>query len=198
MIGWLSGVVRGIFGDRITLDVLGVGYEVLVPAPAALQLGGVGAKIELFIHTYVREDAIQLYGFLSLSDRELFEHLLSVTGIGAKTALGILSAIPADTLISAIQRKDVGLLQRTPGIGKKTAERLVMELRDKLQGFQVGARGALLSRIQPGTPEEEVVSALQNLGYRRSEAEAAVSRVELSKFNSFDTMLRETLKVFAR
>ena len=197
MIGWLSGSIRRISPDRATIDVGGVGYEVFVPAQAISQLGGLGSKVELFIHTHVREDAIHLYGFSTLSDRELFEHLIGVTGIGAKTALSILSSISGDALIQAIQRKDVGLLQRTPGIGKKTAERMVLELTDKLRGFEI-SRGGIVHRLQPGTPEEEVVSALLNLGYRRNEAEAAVSRIELSKFNSFDTMLKETLKVLAR
>jgi holliday junction DNA helicase RuvA len=197
MIGWLSGTVRDLRTDRATIEVSGVGYEVLLPASALAQLGG-GTNAELFIHTHVREDAIQLFGFLTRSDRELFEQLLSVSGIGAKTALAILSAIPSDSLITAIQRRDTALLQSTPGIGKKTAERLVIELADKLKSFVVSGRGPMIGRIHPGSPEEEVVSALQNLGYRRNEAETAVARVDLSKFNSFDRMLKETLKVLAR
>jgi Holliday junction DNA helicase RuvA len=198
MIGWLSGKIRAIRGERVTLDVGGVGYEVLLPAPALSQLKGIGSQAEFFIHTHVREDALALFGFLTLSDRDLFDHLIGVTGIGAKTALGILSSIPALDLIQAIQRRDVALLQRTPGIGKKTAERMLLELADKLRGFEVGAQGGLVNRIQPGTPEEELVSALLNLGYRRAEAEAAVSRADLSKSPSFDTMLKETLKTLAR
>jgi holliday junction DNA helicase RuvA len=198
MIGWLSGILRRISSDRATIDVGGVGYEVSVPSAVLGRLGGVGSKVELFIHTHVREDAIQLYGFPTLPDRDLFEHLIGVTGIGAKTALAILSSIPGDALIQAIQRKDTGLLQRTPGIGRKTAERMVMELSDKLRGFELGVAPSLVSRVAPGTPEEELVSALLNLGYRRGEAEAALARIDLTKSASFDTMLRETLKVLAR
>jgi holliday junction DNA helicase RuvA len=197
MIGWLSGTVRHVAGERITIEIGGVGYEVLVPAPALPRIGTLGAKVELFIHTHVREDAIQLFGFLTSNDRELFHQLLTVSGVGAKTALAVLSAMPTDNLVVAIQRKDTATLQRTPGIGKKTAERLVLELAEKLKGFAVSA-GAVIGRIEPDSPEHEVISALLNLGYKRFEAEAAVGRIELSKFNSFDRMLKETLKVLAR
>ncbi len=197
MIGWLQGTVRDLRADRATIETGGVGYEVHLPAPALAQLKA-GSAAEIFVHTHVREDAIHLFGFLTSSDRELFEALLTVTGVGAKTALGILSSISSDTLISAIQRRNTGVLQTTPGIGKKTAERLVMELYDKLKGFAVSGRVAVSGRPHAGSPEEEIVSALLNLGYRRTEAEAAVARVELQKFNSFDRMLKETLKVLAR
>lgn len=198
MIGWLSGTVRRVAKNGLTIDVGGVGYEVLLSASALSHVGEIGNNVELFIHTHVREDAISLFGFPTLADRELFEHLISVSGIGAKSALGILSAMPGDALIQAIGRKDAGLIQQTPGIGKKTAERMVVELSDKLRGFSLGISATLAHQVDPGTPAEEVVSALLNLGYRRTEAESALSRVEVSKFNSFDSMLKETLKVLAR
>jgi Holliday junction DNA helicase RuvA len=198
MIGWISGKLKGVRGDRVTVDVGGVGYEVLIPSPVAAGLGEEGTSVEFFIHTHVREDAIALFGFPTLPDRDLFDHLIGVTGIGAKTALGILSSIPAADLVRAIREKEVSLLQRTPGIGRKTAERMVLELSDKLRTFEVGTGGEPPHRVRPGTPEEELLSALCNLGYRRNEAEAAVARADLSKSSSFDTMLREALKVLSK
>ena len=201
MIGWLSGKLLQHSAHQIVVDTKGVGYEVTVtPHTLASLLGrsSGGHDIQLFIHTHVREDGITLYGFSTLLDRELFLLLTSVSGIGAKTAMGILSALPVDRLIAAIRTNDTPFLQRTPGIGKKTAERLVVELRDKIKDFSFPV-DALAGPSRMGDPTvNDLISALMNLGYKRPQAEAAVGQVDLSKFNSFDTILRETLKVIAK
>lgn len=197
MIGWISGTLRSQRGGKLIIQTGGVGYEVLVPEPALSALGPVGGPVELFIHTHVREDALDLYGFISQTDKDFFHMLTSVSGIGPKTAITILSALPSSQLIDAILRKDLALLQRTPGIGKKTSERLVLELKDKIRNLGgVGAQSA--GPALPMGDAEEVISALVNLGYKRPAAEQAVSNVDLSKLTTFDRMIKETLKLLAK
>lgn len=198
MIGWISGTLRFRSGQRLTVDVGGVGYDLAVTEAAAEAAGPLGSAVEFFVHTHVREDLLDLYGFASAPERELFLHLLSVSGIGPKTALAILSAVPSDRLVSAIRAKNLGLLQSVPGIGKKSAERLVVELQDRLKGFVLPTDGARLRGL-PETPvAEEVLSALENLGYKRPTAEAALARVDLSNFTTFDRILKESLKLLSR
>ncbi|MFH1017015.1 MAG: Holliday junction branch migration protein RuvA [Pseudomonadota bacterium] len=198
MIGWLSGTVRFISPDSVTVDTGGVGYQVFVPANVIPSLGQAGNPVELFIHTHVREDAIVLYGFATKSDRELFLHLTTVSGVGPKTAMGMMSALPSDRIVQAIRGKNAALLQSVPGIGRKTAERMVVDLSDRLKTFRLSPSAEAASQGGPSTMADEVVSALLNLGYKHPQAEAAVAQVDLSNSRSFDTILKETLKYLAK
>jgi Holliday junction DNA helicase RuvA len=198
MIGWLNGTVRFVSEDSITVDAGGVGYQVHVPATILPGLGGVGSPIELFIHTHVREDAIVLYGFVTPADRDLFLYLTSVSGVGPRTAMNLMSVLPSPRIVEAIRSKNVGQLQSVPGIGRRIAERLVVDLQDRLKVF-ANVFGPSVPRAA-GTEAtvDEVVSALVNLGYKRPQAEAAVAQVDLSKAQPFDRILKETLKYLSK
>ncbi len=150
----------------------------------------------LHIHTHVREDALSLYGFLRLGEKQLFEKLLTVSGIGPKLAITILSGMPAEEMVGAIRGGDVARLTRIPGIGKKTAERMVLELRDKLPI----ATGASETSVAPASPvEEDVVSALVNLGYQRAAADKALLAARSGKsVQSFEVLFREALGVLSK
>ncbi len=197
MIGWLSGTLLFKASDTIMIDVKGVGYEVHTPASLENSLGSVGSSVELFIHTHVRENEISLFGFPTLEDRQVFLHLTAVSGIGPKTALGVLSALPSGRLVQAIRQKDVAALQQAPGVGKRTAERMVIELGDRLKEFS-SSNAAEFSSIPEGSQGEELLSALVNLGYKKPLAESAVTRIDLSKFDTFDSMLKEALRSLAK
>jgi Holliday junction DNA helicase RuvA len=150
-----------------------------------------GAEVALHIHTHVREDALSLYGFLRLAEKQLFEKLLTVSGIGPKLAITILSGMPADEMVGAIRGGDLARLTRIPGIGKKTAERMVLELRDKLPAT-VGA--SEMSARQASPVEEDVISALVNLGYQRAAADKALLAARGSKGpQTFEVLFREAL-----
>jgi Holliday junction DNA helicase RuvA len=180
MIGRLTGRILAEEPDgAVVVDVGGVGYELLAP------LGAVGrAKVEedgrltFFVHTHAREDALTLFGFASDADRAAFRMLIGVSNVGPKTGLAVLSALPANDLATAIAAKDVAQLTRIPGIGKKTAERLVLELRDKLtRSTSIGraAPGSLANQqTTPASPREVLLGALTRMGYRPAEAERAV------------------------
>jgi Holliday junction DNA helicase RuvA len=152
--------------------------------------------VSLHIHTHVREDLIGLYGFLRLAEKHLFEKLITVSGIGPKLAITILSGMEADAMVNAIRGNDIALLTRIPGIGKKTAERMVLELRDKLP---VTSAGAGQVTYAGGTIAEDVISALVNLGYQRPVAEKALAGISKSEEpQSFEVMFRGALAVLAR
>lgn len=173
MIGRLQGVLAEKMPPQILVDIHGVGYEVDVPMSTFYQLPAAGEPVTLFIHQQVREDAHLLYGFISRDERHTFRTLIKITGIGAKIALGILSALSADELAAAIAAEDVKRLSSVPGIGKKTAERLVLELRGKLSTSD--ASGTVFPAIS-GQPSalDDVANALVALGYSEKEAAAAV------------------------
>ena len=167
----------------------GVGYDVIISVPTFSALPEVGGMVALHIHTHVREDALALYGFVSTGEKHLFEKLISVSGIGPKLAITVLSGMAADATITAIRSNDLTALTRIPGIGKKTAERMVLELRDKLAPPAEGA----LPLPSVFTPvEEDALSALLNLGYQRAAAERALAAVMLGR-DSFETLFREAL-----
>lgn len=183
MIGWLRGRVISEEPNGLILDVGGVGYELTAPvgtlgrAPGGA--GQPGQEVELWVHTHVREDALELFGFASELERRVFRLLVSVPNVGPKTAVGVLGALPLADLSRAISARDLGRLGKVPGIGKKTAERLVVELVDKLPAL-VPAEG-----LGKGTPSKAVVAgnaqlllkALVNMGYRPAEAERAVAHL---------------------
>jgi holliday junction DNA helicase RuvA len=175
MIGWLRGrLVNEEPSGALLVDVGGVGYEVTVPLGALGRTRSSGDEIELFVHTHVREDALDLFGFPSEHERRVFRLLLSIPNVGPKTAVGVLSALSVTDLARAVRSGDLPRLSKVPGIGKKTAERLVLELKDKLAtpGPEDGSTGV---RPLPNDARSRLLSALTNMGYRAAEAEKAVS-----------------------
>jgi Holliday junction DNA helicase RuvA len=171
MIATLRGKLQARSDDSIVLDVGGVGYGVRVSTRTMAELGGVGSEVHLFTHLRVREDELTLYGFMSKDDLRLFEILLTVTGVGPKVALGVLSAAPSDTLRLAIAQGNVDVLTGIPGIGRKTAQRLVLELKGKVDVSGLGEIGEL-------TPaDEDVINALVNLGFSAADAARAARSI---------------------
>lgn len=184
--------------QRLVIDVHGVGYEVLAPLSTIYTLGDPGAPVSLRIHTHVREDVLQLFGFATALEQTLFERLIGVNGVGPKLALAILSGVEPADLVRAIRGNDLGRLTAIPGVGRKTAERLVVELRDRL------AQDLGESPSTPATASaavrDDLLSALANLGYQRAAAEKAVERVlgRSADAAGFEPALREVLKELAR
>ena len=196
MIAHLRGKLLAKHPNQAIVEAAGVGYDVTISVPTFSDLPAVGAEVALNIHTHVREDAIALYGFLRPSEKVLFEKLITVSGIGPKLAITILSGMPADEMVSAIRGNDVARLTRIPGIGRKTAERMVLELRDKLPQA-VPAAAMTTSAISP--TEEDVLSALVNLGYQRAAAEKALDAgVKNGKGSSFDSLFRSALAALSK
>jgi len=180
--------------NRIVVDVNGVGYDVFVPLSTFYGLGDPGADVALRIHTHVREDALTLYGFATLLEQELFERLIGVGGIGPKVALAVLSGIEPQELIRAIERADVARLTAIPGVGKKTSERIVLELKDRLPRAQVAAAAAGAAATDVPVVRDDVLSALVNLGYHRPLAEKAVDAALKTLGSSPDAGFERTLK----
>jgi Holliday junction DNA helicase RuvA len=202
VIASLRGKILEKHPNRIVVDVNGVGYEVFVPLSTFYGLGDPGSAIAVRIHTHVREDALLLYGFATLLEQELFERLIGVSGIGPKVALAVLSGIEPQELIHAIERGDLARLTAIPGVGKKTSERIVLELKDRLprvQAVAIAAGGA-----PPDTPvmRDDVVSALVNLGYHRplaeKAAEAAIKTLGPASDASFERTLKQALREVAK
>lgn len=197
MIAHLRGTLLAKHPNQAIVETHGVGYDVAISVPTFSELPAAGAEVALHVHTHVREDALLLYGFLRLAEKHLFEKLLTVSGIGPKLAITILSGMPADEMIGAIRSGDVARLTRIPGIGKKTAERMILELRDKLPP---PAGAAEVSRPAASPVEEDVLSALVNLGYQRAAAEKALQVVGkgVQTPQSFDLLFREVLAALSR
>jgi len=196
MIAHLRGKLLAKRPNQAIVETSGVGYDVTISVPTFSDLPGLGAEVALHIHTHVREDVIALYGFLRSSEKLLFEKLITVSGIGPKLAITILSGMPADEMVGAIRANDVTRLTRIPGIGRKTAERMVLELRDKLP--EVGAHTAAAVPLRSAT-EEDVLSALVNLGYQRAAAEKAMqAAVKDGDTKSFDHLFRSVLGRLSR
>lgn len=195
MIAHLAGTLRDKHLQRLIVDVGGVGYEVIVPLSTMYAIGEPGARVELRIHTHVREDALQLYGFATGLEQTLFEKLIAVSGIGPKVALSILSGIEPAELTRAIRSSDVARLTRIPGVGKKTAERVVLELKDRLP-VSITAVPEPAETAAPGDDvRADLLSALTNLGYQRAAVEKTVDKVlSASEDRSFEPLLRATLK----
>jgi len=196
MIAHLRGKLLSKKPNQAIVDVGGVGYDVIISIPSYADLPAAGSEVTLHIHTHVREDVIALYGFLRLAEKHLFEKLITVSGIGPKLAITILSGMGADEMVSSIRGNDVARLTRIPGIGKKTAERMVLELRDKLP--QPTAEAPESSTPVSGVAED-VISALVNLGYQRAIAEKALLSIPKNgKPESFEALFREALAALAR
>jgi holliday junction DNA helicase RuvA len=202
VIAHLRGSILEKYPNRIVIDVNGVGYDVFVPLSTFYGLGEPGGAVALRIHTHVREDAFLLYGFATPLEQELFERLIGVSGIGPKVGLAVLSGIEPQELIRAIERGDLARLTAIPGVGKKTSERIVLELKDRLP--RAPATAAVGGSAAPAPPamRDDVVSALVNLGYHRplaeKAAEAAIKAIGSAPDASFERMLKQALREVAK
>jgi holliday junction DNA helicase RuvA len=200
MIAFLRGRVLDKQPNRLIVDVQGVGYDVHVPLSTFYEAGDPGDDITLRVHTHVREDALQLYGFLTALEQQVFERLIGISGIGPRLAISVLSGIDPRDLVTAVLRGDVTRLTSIPGIGRKTAERIVLELKDRLKQLDVDATAGTAAVAAPGDRlREDLVSALVNLGYHRPQAEKSVESALVSDPHpSFDQALRRVLKDLIR
>jgi len=200
MIASLRGRLAEKAPNRIIVDVGGVGYDVAVPLSTYYKLGDPGSDVALRMHTHVREDTLALYGFSTALELQIFERLIGISGIGPKLALAVLSGIEVADLVRAVQAGDVGRLTAIPGIGKKTAERIGLELKDKLPKGIIDETAAGVEAGAPGgTLRQDLLSALLNLGYHRPLAEKAVEAA-LTRTGSpaFETVLKQALRELAR
>ncbi|MDA8099515.1 MAG: Holliday junction branch migration protein RuvA [Nitrospiraceae bacterium] len=199
MIAWLSGRVQTKAQDSLIVDVSGVGYQVYVPVTTIARLPETGEPITLHIHTHLREDSLSLFGFATDAEKEVFQLLLGVSGIGPKLALAILSNLSVDALLSAIQSGDEAALSRISGIGKKTAARLCLELKDKVKIMIAGAVGvsAGIGPVESGA--DDAVGALVNLGYKRPAVEDAVRKARQGRPDiRIEDVIREALSLLAK
>jgi Holliday junction DNA helicase RuvA len=198
MIAFLRGKLLEKHPNQVIVEAGGVGYDVTIPISTFSALPGLGAETQLRIHTHVREDAFTLFGFFTPEEKALFEKLISVSGIGPSLAIKVLSGMPTAGLIPAIRNSEVDQLVRIPGVGKKTAERIVLELKDKLEGVTGASATATADRRPPvlNAVEADVLSALLNLGCNRASAEAAVrgAKTEGSALE-FEPLFRRALEL---
>ena len=206
MIAHLSGTLLYKQTTTVILDVGGVGYEVTIPLSTFYDLEEAGANVKLRIYTHVREDALQLYGFKTARERELFSRLISVSGIGPKLGITLLSGMTADEMIASIRTNNLARLTLIPGIGRKTAERLVVELRDRVASLsspeleeELGAKSGTPAAPSEDAMRSDALSALVNLGYQRNAAEKAVA-LALSEGGdvSVESLLRRSLRKLAK
>jgi holliday junction DNA helicase RuvA len=204
MIAYLSGKLLEKEANSVIVEVNGIGYEVAIPLSTFYELGEIGSDVELRIYTYVREDTLSLFGFKTQREKELFLKLISVSGIGAKSGIGILSGMSADEIINAIRSNNLMRLNSIPGIGKKTAERIVIELRDKINTITAGvAEPSKATDSGPAPSGNEVyddaVSALVNLGYQRAAAEKSINQaMQEGTEMSVQKLLRRSLQLLAK
>jgi Holliday junction DNA helicase RuvA len=206
MIAHLSGTLFSKQATSVILDVGGVGYEVTIPLSTFYDLEDSGSKVELRIYTHVREDTLQLFGFKTVRERDLFLKIMSVSGIGPKLGITLLSGMSADELIAAIRNNDLARLTGIPGIGRKTAERLVIELREKVEALttaqleeELTARAAGSGEPTQDSVRTDALSALLNLGYQRTAAEKAIDSAMLASGDvTVEDLLRLVLRKLAR
>ena len=198
MIAHLRGKLAEKQPNLVVVDVDGVGYELTIPVSTYLQLGNAGEEVALHTHTHVREDSLALFGFATRHEKSIFEKLITVSGIGPRLAVTVLSGLPAEDLATAIRSGDVTTLTRIPGVGRKTGERMVLELREKLIPAGEGEGGAgLPSGMSP--IERDVISALLNLGCSRPAAEKAVrNALNESDSGGFEPLFRRSLELMGR
>ena len=199
MIAYVNGIVEDITEDNAVLDVGGIGYNVKISADTASRLPGIGEPVKLYTYTNVKEDSFQLFGFLSRNDLEIFKKCITVNGIGPKGALAILSVLDADSLRFAIMSGDVKAISKAPGIGTRTAERLILELKDKIQiddnliSREIASYGESVS-LGDSAQKKEAVEALVALGYGKAEAAKAVNSIEGIEAMDAGAVLKATLK----
>ncbi|MFH0786054.1 MAG: Holliday junction branch migration protein RuvA [Pseudomonadota bacterium] len=200
MIAFLEGRLLSKSPEWIIVSIQGIGYQVAVPLSSFYDLPEVEQVVQLHIYTHVREDAIQLFGFLTPNEKEIFLLLLGVSGIGPKVALNILSGISSKELHQALLGEDSQRIQRIPGVGKKTAERIVLELKDKIRKLSSGPLPSVVREVPEGTPWEDALSALVNLGYHKAVAEKTLGQIknETEGPISLEDLLRRALKSMSR
>jgi Holliday junction DNA helicase RuvA len=199
MIAWLSGRLKHKAGDYLIIDVAGVGYQVAVPRSTYCGILDDGKDVSLHIHTHVREDSLSLFGFLTEAEKEMFLLLLSVSGIGPKLALSILSSLSVQDLSEALQAPDDSRLRAVPGIGKKTAARMVLELKDKMKLIMPAIPAPLSGPSVASDDIEDVISALVNLGYRRPQAEETVKKIRHALPDlGVEELIREALSMLMK
>jgi len=206
MIAHLSGTLLSKQATSVILDVGGVGYEVTIPLSTFYDLEDAGSDVQLRIYTHVREDALQLYGFKTARERELFLRLISVSGIGPKLGITLLSGMSADEMISSIRTNNLARLTLIPGVGRKTAERLVVELRDKIASLSAAdedqttaASGPAATITSEDAVRSDALSALLNLGYQRGAAEKAITAaIDDGASLTVESLLRSSLRKLAR
>lgn len=198
MIGWLNGhVVEKDNPGKLVLDVNGVGYSVETSLPTFFQLEALSGKVSLHIHTIVREDAILLYGFLEQQERGLFRMLIKVNGVGPKMAISILSSITPQEFIQCIHQKNTAMLTKIPGVGKKTAERLIVEMKDNLQQLPHLLSSNFKEFSGVLGAQDEAIKALEALGYRPQEAFKALNKVD-DGHKTCEQLIRQALQVLAK
>ena len=206
MIAHLSGVLLSKQATSVILDVGGVGYEVTIPLSTFYDLEDIGSAVQLRIYTHVREDTLQLFGFKTIRERELFLKIISVSGIGPKLGITLLSGMSADDLIASIRTNDLARLTLIPGVGRKTAERLVIELREKVGALssaqleeELATRAAVSGEPTQDSVRADALSALLNLGYQRSAAEKAIDNAIAEGGEvTVESVLRRVLRKLAR
>jgi holliday junction DNA helicase RuvA len=193
MIAHLRGVLLHKSPAQVVVDCGGVGYAAAIPLSTYLKLGEEGERVELFIHTHLTDNALALFGFLTTDEKDLFLKLISISGIGPKLAMSVLSGMDTEALAEAVRTSDVARISLVPGIGKKTALRIAMELADKID------KKEKVLRSQGSKETEDLVSALINLGFRRKEIESVVEEiVRTRKGEGFEKLLRDSLKALAK
>ncbi len=196
MIGWLSGtVVDKHQPGKLVVDVNGVGYDVETSLPTFFELQGRDGIVGIHIHTVVREDALLLYGFHDKQERALFRALIKVNGVGPKLAIAILSSITPDEFVECIHQQNTTLLTKLPGIGKKTAERLVVEMKDNLQHWIASSATVKITAVQ-ATEQDEAISALEALGYKHQEAAKVVKKLD-DGHKGCQELIRQALQILA-
>ena len=198
MIARLRGTLVDKSPSRVIVDVGGVGYDVQVPLSTFYPLGDAGAAVLLRIHTHVREDTIALYGFATALEHDLFERLIGINGVGPKLALAVLSGIEPAELIRAVRTADVARLTKIPGVGKKTAERIGLELKDRLPAALQAVGQAQIDAAPGDQLRDDLLSALLNLGYQEAVAEKALDQGPAAADASFEQLLRAALKALMR
>jgi len=200
MIAHLRGRLLSKTPNRVIIEAGGVGYDVSIPVSTFYELGEVETEVSLHVYTYVREEAFSLYGFRTAREKSLFEKLLGVAGVGPKLAVTLLSGLEIEDLIAAIRKGEIARLTSIPGVGRKTAERLIVELREKLATFAAeGPERPAAAALQPGSVEDDVLSALMNLGYARPAAESALREARAANpSGEFENWLRGSLRLLAR
>jgi Holliday junction DNA helicase RuvA len=199
VIAYLRGRLSAKQPNRIVIDVNGVGYDVSVPLSTFYGLGDEGRDVALRIHTHVREDTLALYGFATALELVLFERLIGISGIGPKLALAVMSGIEPNELVRAIEQSDIGRLTAIPGVGKKTSERIVVELKDRLPRLRLEAGAGGGDGHEPSALRDDVLSALVNLGYHRPLSEKAVdAAVKATPDGSFERTLKHALRELAK
>ena len=191
MIAHIRGRLLSKHPNQVIVDCGGVGYQLAITVPTFSGLPDEGSEVSLFVHTHVREDQIALFGFLKTDEKALFEKLIAVSGIGPKLAITVLSGMAAQDMIAAIRSNDLTKLTKIPGVGKKTAERMVLELKDKLDQFSTTEATTIAAATTP--LEEDILSALVNLGYQRTAAERALQSLGPANGRGFEQLFRAAM-----